>query len=265
MRGKRIGAANWVTISRVALSLVLFALLMVPIYVSYESLVIIPETHFTVLDLVCFVLFIVLSSTDSVDGHLARSRNEVTNLGKVLDPLADKLLVDGTMIILSVRAPMLLPPVFCVLFIARDLLVDGLRIMSASKGKIIPANMWGKVKTVLEMSYLPVVILRGFPLNFVDWATSDSYSTGWLSGDPWSYDGELAAMIFCLVLGLVTLVFSIVSGIIYLYQGRDLLNEGLDRKDRDSGEEERKLPSEGVENPGNEDIEDGADEEEKSE
>lgn len=228
MDKKIFNLANRITFSRVIFSLALFALLCVSLYVSPTSLILIPETHFTVLDLVCFVLFIVLGSTDSVDGHIARSRNQVTDLGKVLDPLADKLLVDGTMIILSCRSPMLLPPLFTILFVGRDLLVDGVRIMAASKGKVIPANIYGKIKTVMEMTFLPIVILRGFPLNFIDWAFDNEAYSAW-AGSLWNvadnYSGETAAMIFCLVLGGLTLIASLVSGGIYLWRARHVFTE----------------------------------------
>lgn len=240
MKRKIFNAPNTVTLSRVTFSLFLFVLLMVPMFVDMETLIQIPETHFTVLDLVSFVLFIVLASTDSVDGHLARSTGQVTDLGKVLDPLADKLLVDGTMVLLSVRAPLLLPPIFVALFIARDLMVDGVRIMAASKGHVVPANIWGKCKTVMEMVLLPVVILRGFPLNFADRAFDPSSYSSWVPTSCWDYHGELFAMVYCLILGFATLVMSLISGGIYVYQCRSVLIGEKKDSDEDTSDQEGK-------------------------
>ncbi len=234
MKAKWFNTPNRVTISRILLSLILFVLLSVPLFVAPEKLILIPTTHITVLDLVCFVFFIALGATDGVDGHLARSTNQVTDLGKVLDPLADKMLVDGTMVLLSARSPMLLPPLFTVLFICRDLLVDGVRIMCASKGHVVAANMWGKVKTVMEMVLIPIVIIRGFPFSYLDRYLSPTEFGAWGTevADQLSYQGELSAMVFCLVLGVATLVLSLVSGGIYIYRGRyALIGDGSDHRE----------------------------------
>lgn len=223
----RLNAPNRLTLSRIALSLVLFVFFFVTLFFPKETFYLIPTTHFTIADLVCFVLFILLASTDSVDGHLARSTHQVTDLGKVLDPIADKFLVDGSLILLSVRSPMLLPPLFVILFVGRDLLVDGFRIMAASKGKVIPANIYGKLKTVFQMILIPVVFLRGFPFNYLDWAFDRADYDAWVSSaDSFSHAGETYAMAFSLVLGIITVTMSLVSGAIYLYRGRSVLEEG---------------------------------------
>ncbi len=237
---KLLNVPNTLTLSRVILSIGLFILLCVPFFAEPAQLALIPKTHITALDLVCTVVFILLASTDGLDGHIARSTDQVTDLGKVLDPLADKLLVDGTMIMLSARSPMLLPPIFTVLFVGRDLMVDGMRIMCASKGHVVAANMWGKVKTVMEMILIPIVMLRGFPLNFVDMAVTPAayeYSS-WIANGPWSYDGELYAMIFCLILGVITLVLSLLSGAIYLYRGRYALTGVPEPQKKDENRKE---------------------------
>lgn len=240
---KLLNVPNILTLSRVILSIALFILLCVPFFVEPSQLALIPQTHITALDLVCAVVFILLASTDGLDGHIARSTDQVTDLGKVLDPLADKLLVDGTMIMLSARSPMLLPPIFTVLFVGRDLMVDGMRIMCASKGHVVAANMWGKVKTVMEMILIPIVMLRGLPLNFVDMVvTPEAYEyASWWANGPWSYEGEMFAMIFCLVLGVATLVLSLLSGAIYLYRGRyALTGEPKPESAREAKEEEKR-------------------------
>lgn len=233
MKKYRLNIPNRISLSRIFLSFALFVLMLVSLYLKPQTFYIIPTTHFTILDLVCFVVFILLASTDSIDGHIARSRNMVSDLGKVLDPIADKLLVDGSLIILSVKSPMLLPPLFVVLLIARDLIIDGVRIMASSKGKVIPANIWGKLKTVFEMILIPVVIIRGFPFNYIDWylnngtlgqpvAPYKGYDF-WLNGKTFEFIGETSAMGFALTLGLITVILSLLSGAIYIYRAKDYL------------------------------------------
>ena len=124
--------------------------------------------------LVLFGIFLIASLTDFLDGYLARKNNEVTDLGKFLDPIADKMLVNGMMVFLclnfvSIRDTHLSFPFFCViLMIIRDLVVDGLRLMAAKKNVVIAANMFGKVKTVLQMTAICFVFLNGFPFNYFD-------------------------------------------------------------------------------------------------
>jgi len=229
----KLNLPNKISLARIFLSFGLFVLMIVSVYLPPTVFYVIPTTHFTILDIVCFVVFILLASTDSVDGHIARSRNMVSDLGKILDPVADKLLVDGSLIILSARSPMLLPPLFVILLVGRDLVMDGVRMMAAKKGQIIPANIWGKLKTVFEMILIPVVIIRGFPFNYIDlaissedWAiSSEAEYNSWLNGVAFSYDGELYAMIFCLGIGIVTVLFSIISSAIYLQKARNLISD----------------------------------------
>ena len=87
--------------------------------------------------------------TDILDGHLARKRNEVTNLGKFLDPIADKLLVLAGLLVLTVRFDL---SVWIILIVfARELMVMGIRMIAAGEGVIVAASIWGKVKTVIQI------------------------------------------------------------------------------------------------------------------
>lgn len=235
MKKLNLNLPNKISLIRIFFSFGLFTLMILSLYLSYETFYIIPTTHFTILDLVCFVVFILLASTDSIDGHIARSRNLVTDLGKILDPIADKLLVDGSLIILSCKSPMLLPPLFVILLVGRDLIMDGVRIYSASKGLVIPANIWGKLKTVFEMILIPVVIIRGFPFNYIDWWKDgrmglNSFNSSpyigydsWLNKQTFSYEGETYAMAFCLTLGIITVLLSLISMTIYLINAKKVI------------------------------------------
>lgn len=95
------------------------------------------------------LVFAVASFTDGVDGHIARSRNLITDFGKFMDPLADKLLV-STALICFIQLD-LMPAYMAVIIIAREFIVTGLRTLAASKGIVMAAIMTGKIKTVLQM------------------------------------------------------------------------------------------------------------------
>ena len=127
-----------------------------------------------------FVFFVLASFTDFLDGYLARKNNQVTDFGKFLDPVADKLLVNSMVIFLV--APSIAAPyahngqmnfsLWCaLLLVARDIVVDALRFIAAQKGIVIAANIFGKAKTVLEMVAVSLVLLNGWPFIYfdVDW------------------------------------------------------------------------------------------------
>jgi len=96
------------------------------------------------------VLFLIAAITDFLDGYIARKHNLVTKLGKFLDPIADKLLVISALVILVQTQEINFWLV--VIIIAREIIVMGIRIIAASEGKVIAASVWGKIKTVLQIS-----------------------------------------------------------------------------------------------------------------
>ena len=102
-------------------------------------------------------VFAAASLTDWFDGRIARKRGLITDFGKFLDPLADKLLVLATMVMLSVQH--LLPGWLVVLVLARELALDGLRMIAVQKGQVIAAGQLGKIKTASQMVYLLLILL----------------------------------------------------------------------------------------------------------
>ena len=113
---------------------------------------------------VALFLFIFASITDFVDGHLARKYGLVTNFGKFIDPVADKMLVLSTMVMLSWHG--LLPAWIVVTVLFRELAVDGLRLVAVEQGKVIAAANLGKIKTTCQMTMIitHLVYLAQFPL-----------------------------------------------------------------------------------------------------
>ena len=104
------------------------------------------------------IVFIVLAATDSVDGYLARSRNEVTTFGKFLDPLADKLLV--TAALLALVELQVLPAWIAFVILAREFIVSGLRMVASAEGLVIAASWYGKVKTVTQIVAIVMFLVK---------------------------------------------------------------------------------------------------------
>ena len=102
-------------------------------------------------------VFILASITDALDGHIARKNGLVTNFGKFIDPIADKLLVMSAMIVLVERGRM--PGWVCIVMLAREFIISGFRLVAAGGGKVIAAAMLGKLKTVFQMSATVALML----------------------------------------------------------------------------------------------------------
>ena len=107
---------------------------------------------------ISFVIFAAASITDWFDGYLARKNNLVTNFGKFMDPLADKLLVCSAMICMIELGR--LPAWIVIVIIAREFIISGFRLIAAENGVVIAANYWGKFKTVYQMVMIILLILN---------------------------------------------------------------------------------------------------------
>ena len=108
--------------------------------------------------LVAYALFTVAAITDYYDGKIAREQNLVTNFGKLLDPVADKILMVAGFIMLSRVPDLYIPGWAVVAILAREYLITGARSLAASDGVILPANVWGKAKTAIQMTYVFVIL-----------------------------------------------------------------------------------------------------------
>lgn len=151
-------------------------------------------------DLFAAVVFALASATDAVDGYLARSRNAITTFGKLMDPIADKLLIIAALVAL-VSLHRLAPWVVMVI-IARELTVTITRMQAQQMGVVIAANWWGKCKTIVQVAAIFCVIAMGQP------------TPAWVDG---------------LVYGAVAI--TIVSGIDYFFGLRRVLREAEARRE----------------------------------
>jgi len=139
-------------------------------------------------DLLAGVVFIIAALTDTADGYIARKKGIVTNLGKFIDPLADKILVVAALIALVQLQR--LPAWIVVVIISRDFVVTGLRMVASAEGIVIAASKWGKAKTVSQIIAISLMILN--------------------------LPGGLAAM-------WVAMILTLWSGVDYLYKGKNVI------------------------------------------
>ena len=194
----------------VLMIITLFVLSVIPGWKAIE----LGNTGINLVFLILFVFFVLACYTDHLDGYLARKNNQVTDLGKFLDPVADKLLINSLVIFLiapSIFAPYTTNQVgfnmWCaMLLVARDIVVDALRFIAASRGKVIAANIFGKLKTVLEMVAIGAVLLNGFPFRYFD--------AHWYRGL------HIADFIV-----YIATAASLISGVIYVVQNRHVFKE----------------------------------------
>lgn len=111
-------------------------------------------------------VFLLASLTDKLDGHLARKYNLITDFGKFMDPLADKLLVTGAFVILIQLGRIEAWIVFVIL--AREFAVSGLRSLAAAQNVVIAASNFGKIKTVIQIVAICILMLDNFPFNLIN-------------------------------------------------------------------------------------------------
>lgn len=115
------------------------------------------------LNLIVLALFCFASFTDFLDGQIARKKNLVTTFGKFADPIADKLLVNMMLILLSYKH--MIPVIPVILMILRDIIVDGCRMIAAKRGIVVSAGILGKLKTAFQMFTIIFVLLNNLPFE----------------------------------------------------------------------------------------------------
>ncbi len=189
--------------------LTIFRIILVPIMVIIPLLGINNEFNgIPITWIIVDIIFIIASITDKLDGYLARSRNQVTNFGKFLDPIADKILVLSAMLLLveDGRLPAWIP----IIVLAREFAVSGYRLIAVEKGgEVIAASKWGKLKTVTQMVALVLAI--------VDLNAFGECFKGTLSG------GDFILNVIVTGLMIIQVIATIFSGYDYLKGSKKLL------------------------------------------
>lgn len=133
--------------------LTLLRMILVPIFLIFIAVKGIPYGTF-----IATFIFVIASITDKLDGYIARSRNQITNFGKFMDPLADKLLVTAALVSLVEYG--VVPSWAAIIIIAREFAVSGLRTLAAAEGKVIAASWWGKIKTVIQIVAIILLLIE---------------------------------------------------------------------------------------------------------
>lgn len=154
---------------------------------------------------VAAIIFVVISCTDWLDGYLARSRGEVTDFGKFMDPLADKVLVVAALLVLVELGSLPSWPV--IIIVAREFIVSGVRMVAASKGEVIAASWYGKFKTVFTMIAIVLFVVKESPavLSII------------------SEPGAVALWVLSWVVMVIALALTIVSMMDYIWKARHLI------------------------------------------
>ncbi|MCL1918055.1 MAG: CDP-diacylglycerol--glycerol-3-phosphate 3-phosphatidyltransferase [Peptococcaceae bacterium] len=197
--------ANGITLVRIALIPVMVAVLAVAISVEahIESEVLSYSMALRTLRIVAAGLFVLAAATDWLDGYVARTRGLVTDLGKFLDPLADKLLVSAALIMLVQLGEISGWMVWVIL--AREFAVTGLRAVAAAAGRVVAASWWGKVKTAVQMVVITLLLLGvGTPYFYGE------FGAGFGPGNAFVVD----ALLF------VVMLVTVVSGVEYFWKNR---------------------------------------------
>lgn len=187
--------------------LTMLRIFLVPLFLIFISI-----TDFAYSTFIATGIFIIASITDQLDGHIARSRNQITTFGKFMDPLADKLLVTAALI--SLVELKVIPAWAAVIIIAREFAVSGLRTIAAAEGKVIAASMWGKVKTVIQII---AIILSLIKVNI----STSSYLTDLVASN------NLIKVIFDyapMYSVIVAVIITILSGVDYFTKNKNIVD-----------------------------------------
>ncbi len=189
---------NKLTIGRIAI---------VPLFIA-AILIDFPLNH-----IVALIIFAIASVTDMLDGKIARKRNLVTDFGKFADPLADKILVLAALLCFVQNGYCDCVAVIIVLF--REFTVTSVRLVAASKGKVVAANIWGKIKTVSQMIAIIAILFMQFILDLPDVGIVFSTDIYNILNFVFAIIGEILVWISALL--------AVISGIIYIMQNKHFI------------------------------------------
>ena len=196
---------NKITMVRIVLSMFLLVFLIFPWDLCHVEFPTFLEGHLEISlqYIIAGIVFLIASLTDTLDGYLARSRNMVTDFGKVMDAIADKVLVNGILIVLACNdmINVLIP----VVIITRDIAVDSIKMAAGQSGHAVGASVLGKIKTICMMTGLTLVFFNNLPFEFIV-----------IQGHPLAVD---QAMLY------IATALSVISGIQYYIVNKDAFRE----------------------------------------
>lgn len=189
---------NRITMARIFLSILLLVMLLVPWYSLGVEFPVYQVATITVnlKYIIAGIIFLIASTSDFLDGYLARKNNMVTDFGKVMDAIADKLLVNGLLIILAYDR--IISIVIPVVIVSRDIVVDSCKMISGQNGKVVAASIMGKLKTICMMSGLTLTMFYNLPFELIGFPVAD-------------------------ILLIAAVILSVISGAQYFYSVRDIL------------------------------------------
>ena len=189
---------NKITMARIFLSILLLVILLVPWYSLGVEFPVYQVATITVnlKYIIAGIIFLIASTSDFLDGYLARKNNMVTDFGKVMDAIADKLLVNGLLVILAYDR--IISIVIPVVIISRDIVVDSCKMISGQNGKVVAASIMGKLKTICMMSGLTLTMFYNLPFELIGFPVAD-------------------------ILLIAAVILSVISGAQYFYGVRDIL------------------------------------------
>ena len=182
--------------------LTMIRMILVPVFVVFFYL---GQGGAFVYSILAFAVFVFASATDAVDGYIARKKNLITNFGKLMDPLADKVLTTAAFIVFVDVG--IIPAWMLIVILSREFAITGLRGVAASEGVVIAADLSGKLKTIFQMVAICVILLDVAVGQFYGACSLEVFLSG--AGT---------------VLIWIALILTVYSGIEYLWKGRKLLN-----------------------------------------
>lgn len=193
---------NKITLSRIILSVLLLILLIFPFFkvgVEFPIFHLGPSGSKILVDskyLIAGLIFLIASTTDFIDGHLARKNNMVTDLGKVMDAIADKILVNGVLIILAVNG--FISVIVPVVIVSRDIIVDSIKMVVGKREGAVAASIAGKIKTVFMLSGITLTFFYNMPFEFFNLRIADLFI-------------------------LIATVLSVISGVEYYLKNKNII------------------------------------------
>lgn len=195
---KNMNLPNKITIIRIILSVLILVIMMIPWYslgIEWPEYSV-GNITVNIKYIIVGILFLIASLSDFIDGYLARKNNQVTDFGKVADAIADKILINGLLIVLAYER--IISIIIPVVIITRDIVVDSCKMISGNHGKVVAASIMGKLKTICMMCGVTLILFYNLPFELIGFPLADLFL-------------------------IAATILSVVSGCQYYYNSREFL------------------------------------------